>query len=39
MSMKEKGNLKTGSPTMHTTGTKDFVEILPKTKVEDRRIP
>lgn len=26
-------------PVMHLTGTKDFVEILPQTKVEDRRIP
>ena len=26
-------------PTMHMTGTKDFVEILPQTKPEDRRIP
>ena len=26
-------------PVMHLTGTKDFVEILPQTKAEDRRIP
>jgi predicted dienelactone hydrolase len=26
-------------PTMHMTGTKDFLEILPQTKAEDRRIP
>jgi len=26
-------------PTMHMTGTRDFVEILPQTKPEDRRIP